>query len=66
VKEATGEANMTVITVVLIGLVSVVAAVLIPNLSNGIKARSCCADAGGTYTGGKCSVTNSTYSSCMK
>lgn len=65
-KEATGEANMTVVTVILVGLVLTVAAVLIPNLLNGIKARSCCGDAGGTYTNGRCSVTNTAYTNCMK
>ena len=31
-KEATGEANMTIITVVLIGIVAAVGAILIPNI----------------------------------
>jgi hypothetical protein len=61
-KEATGEANMTVVTVILVGLVLTAAALLIPNLLNGVKARACCSDAGGNYTNGQCSVN---ISSCM-
>ncbi len=55
-KEATGEANMTIITVVVIGLVSVAAMFLIPNLLNSTKQKSCCTAEGGEWTGGQCMV----------
>lgn len=53
-KEATGEANMTVITVVLIGLVAAVGAVLIPNLLKGTSKRSECQMNGGVWENGSC------------
>ena len=55
-KEATGEANMTVITIVLIGLVAAAGAVFIPRVIAGMKAQSCCTEQGGTYnkTSAKC------------
>ena len=53
-KEATGEANMTIVTVVLIGVVSAVAAILIPNIMTSVKKKSCCTAQGGEMSGGKC------------
>ena len=53
-KEAAGEANMTVITIVLIGLVAAAGAVLIPRLIDSVKGRSCCTEYGGTWQDGKC------------
>ena len=57
-KEAAGEANMTVITIVLIGLVAAVGAVLIPNLLDSTSKQACCTSNGGVWNGGKC------YKSC--
>ena len=53
-KEAAGEANMTVITIVLIGLVAAAGAILIPNLISNMKDRSCCTQSGGYVDGGNC------------
>lgn len=58
-KEATGEANMTIVTVVLIGIVSAVAAILIPNIMKSVKQKSCCTAEGGTMSGGSCMVDGS-------
>jgi len=55
-KEAAGEANMTVITIVLIGLVAAAGAILIPRLLTNMDNRSKCNEAGGTWTNGACSV----------
>ena len=54
-KEAAGEANITVITIVLIGVVAAAGAVLIPRLLNNMKAKSCCTEYGGTWSGAVCS-----------
>ena len=54
-KEAAGEANMTVITIVLIGLVAAAGAIFIPRLLGNLKARSCCTEYGGTWKDSKCS-----------
>ncbi len=59
-KEATGEANMTVITVILIGIVAAVAIPLITNMINTTKARSCCINNGGTWNGSTCSGASTT------
>lgn len=53
-KEATGEANMTIITVVLIGVVAAVGAVLIPNMLQKTSDRSECQMNGGTWQNGQC------------
>lgn len=57
-KESAGEANMTVITIVLIGLVAAAGAILIPSLLTNMKARSCCQQMGGVVDGGNCKVGN--------
>lgn len=53
-KEATGEANMTIVTVLLIAVVSGVAALLIPSIMTNVKNRSCCTSVGGTLKGQYC------------
>lgn len=41
-KEAAGEANITVITIVLIGVVAAVGIIIIPRLLENVSARSSC------------------------
>ncbi len=53
-KEAAGEANMTVITIVLIGVVAAVGLLLVPRLMGNVKARACCTDGGGYVSGSYC------------
>ena len=53
-KEAAGEANMTVITIVLIGVVAAVGVVLIPRIMSNMKAKSCCTEYGGAWSGATC------------
>ena len=53
-KEAAGEANITVITIVLIGVVAAAGSVLIPRLIKNMDARSCCQEQGGTMSGSTC------------
>lgn len=53
-KEAAGEANMTVITIVLIALVLAVGTPLVKNLLNSTSKSSCCNATGGTWSAGKC------------
>ena len=56
-KESAGEANMTVITIVLIGLVAAAGAIIIPNLLNSMSKKACCNSYGGTWkTGTGCVV----------
>ena len=55
-KEAAGEANMTVITIVLIGVVAAVGAILIPRIMNSMNDKSCCQEMGGYVSVDKCKV----------
>ena len=57
-KEAAGEANLTVVAIVLIGVVVAVATPLIKSLLKGTAEKSCCINAGGTWEANKCSVTS--------
>lgn len=69
-KEATGEANMTIITVVLIGIVSAAAMLIVPNLIKDTKKKSCCTNAGGEWKGNNCVISGladqETYDACVK
>ena len=53
-KEATGEANMTIVTVVLIGLITLIATPIIKGLVSSTKQRACCVNNGGQWEGGQC------------
>lgn len=53
-KEAAGEANLTVITIVLIGVVVAVGVILVPRLMGNTATKACCTDAGGKWSGGTC------------
>ena len=55
-KEAAGEANMTVITIVLIAIVLGVGTVIVTNLMNNTTNSSACTSCGGEWSGGQCVV----------
>lgn len=63
-KEAAGEANMTVITIVLIAIVLGVGTLIVNNLMSSNEKSSCCAANGGTWAGGHCCKAGST--TCTK
>ena len=68
-KEAAGEANMTVITIVLIAIVLGVGTLLVTQLMNSTRNKGCCADAGGTWTNNACGGPNfdqATYQACLQ
>lgn len=48
-KEAAGEANMTVITIVLIAIVLAVGTLIITNMMNTTQGRAECTSNGGTW-----------------
>ena len=65
-KEAAGEANMTVITIVLIGLVAAAGAILIPQLLTNMAKRSACTEMGGdTVSGTTCKIKATNTSVCQ-
>ena len=53
-KEAAGEANMTVITIVLIAIVLAVGTILVKSLMSNTNKSSCCTSLGGYYYHGSC------------
>lgn len=55
-KEATGEASMTGITIAIIAVVAVIAVPLVQSLVKNMAKRSCCANLGGTLESGSCVV----------
>ena len=64
-KEAAGEANMTVITIVLIAIVLAVGTLLVNRLMRSTQDKSCCAEAGGYWQNGVCNGHHQeTYEAC--
>ena len=59
-KEAAGEANLTVVAIILIGVVVAIATPLIGSLMSNTAKRACCTDAGGVWKGSACDFNNST------
>ena len=53
-KEAAGEANMTVITIILIGVIAAIAIPLVTSLMSNTARRTCCTDNGGVWKDGQC------------
>ena len=66
-KEAAGEANLTVVAIILIGVVVAVVTPLVTSLMGNTAKRACCTDAGGVWKGNSCTGANTTeYNSCVK
>ena len=65
-KEAAGEANMTVITIVLIAIVLAVGTLIVNRLMASTQEKSCCAEAGGYWDNGACTgnFDSTTYTAC--
>lgn len=55
-KEAAGEANMTVITIVLIAIVLAVGTIIVNRMMSSTGDNSCCQSLGGTRSGNKCNL----------
>lgn len=53
-KEAAGEANLTVVAIILIAVVVAVATPLVKSMMNRNSWRACCSDAGGVADGSTC------------
>ena len=53
-KEASGEANLTVTTIILIGVIVAVATPLINSMLTSTAKRTCCQNYGGAWKGNKC------------
>lgn len=59
-KEAAGEANLTVIAILLIGVIAAVATPLISSMMKNTAKSSCCQSAGYVWENGKCNSVNAT------
>lgn len=57
-KEAAGEANMTVITIMLIAIVAAVATPIISSVVGSTKKSACCQSLGGIWENGDCTGVN--------
>lgn len=57
-KEAAGEANMTVITIVLIAIVLAVGTVIVRSMMSNTQQRTECVNNGGQWENGRCNTTN--------
>lgn len=55
-KEASGEANLTVVAIILIGVIVAVVTPIIQSMMTNTQKRACCMDAGGQWKGGDCTV----------
>jgi len=65
-KEAAGEANITVITIVLIAIVLAVGTVIIKNVMDNTAKSSACSSAGAQWSGGKCVTADGATLTCSK
>ncbi|MEG0022051.1 MAG: hypothetical protein RSB77_01575 [Bacilli bacterium] len=59
-KEAAGEANLTVIAIILIGVVAAVMTPLVNSYLRTAAQKSCCTNAGGVWKDNKCMNVTST------
>lgn len=55
-KEATGEANMTVVTIILIAAIVAIATPIVTNMMRNTKAKADCMNAGSVWTNGGCAA----------
>ena len=55
-KEAAGEANMTVITIVLIAAVLGIGTIVVNRMMNTTERKACCQSLGGTANGNTCRI----------
>lgn len=53
-KEAAGEANMTVITIIIIGVIAAVGTPIIKNMLDSTSQKTSCMNAGGAWVNGSC------------
>lgn len=53
-KEAAGEANLTVVAIILIGVIAAVVTPIVRNMMTNTSKRACCMDAGGTWKSNAC------------
>lgn len=60
-KEAAGEANLTVVAIILIAVIVAIATPLINSLMKSSTKRACCTDAGGVWEGTACQAASNDH-----
>lgn len=60
-KEAAGEANLTVVAIILIAVIVAVATPLINSLMKSSAKRSCCTDNGGVWKSNACAAASNDH-----
>lgn len=63
-KEAAGEANMTVVTIILIGVIVAIATPIVTSMMSNTQRQACCMNDGGTWVNGACSNGNDYSNGC--
>lgn len=63
-KEAAGEANLTVVAIILIGVIVAVVTPLVNSLMSNTACRACCTDSGGYWEGDRCTNAGTSYRQC--
>ena len=53
-KEAAGEANLTVVTIILIAAIVAIVTPIVTSMMGNVGKQSCCQNAGGVWKGSKC------------
>ena len=53
-KEASGEANLTVVAIILIGVIAAVVTPIINSMMKNTEKQACCTSNGGIWQGGQC------------
>lgn len=62
-KEAAGEANLTVVAIILIAVIVAIATPLINSLMKSSTRRACCTDAGGVWSKNECKAAGNDHTS---
>lgn len=63
-KEAAGEANMTVVTIILIGVIVAIATPIVNSMMQNTQRQACCMNDGGVWENGACSNGNTYDQGC--
>lgn len=59
-KEASGEANLTVVTIILIGIIVAIATPIINSMMNSTKDKACCMQNGYQWRNNQCQTSDGT------
>lgn len=60
-KEAAGEANMTVVTIILIGIIAAVATPIVSSMLKSTSSKTECLNNGGAWVNGQCDTSGMNY-----